>query len=83
MSHRYHGDLVGLVLRDGCEECEERADSILGLTALDSTNIRRIATMARMKPDEGMSLADDRAVSWLRLAGRIVFASGITEEECR
>lgn len=81
MSHSLH-DGAGLVLFDGCEECRIRSGSIVRLSELDDTNLKRLASLARHRPPE-MGANDRRAVEALRLGGRIVFASGITEEECR
>lgn len=79
------------IFGDDCEECDQRAASVRGLVALDPNNIRRLADLAaEMKvggfsgdPDDSppdSSRADMKAVDNLRMAARVVFASGITEE---
>lgn len=86
MSHDYHGDLKGVVLRDGCEECEDRASRLDGLASLDDHDLWTLANMAhleRLGTPLTLSNADHRAIDNLRLMGRIVFRSGITEEVCR
>ena len=93
MSHAYH-ELPKVVLGDDCEECVERSQTIEGLASLDEVNLRRlvslVAEMPRgrfggvvMEQPSHASKADMRAVENLRLAARIVFASGITEVAAR
>ncbi len=93
MSHEFH-ELPRRIFGDDCEECVERASTIAGLGALDSTNIRKLASLAvetkagNYSGDlgdspSGSSRADMKAVDNLRLAARIVFRSGITEEVAR
>lgn len=88
MSHAVHL-LPRRIFGDDCEECVGRANSIEGLIHLDSSNIVKLGDLAaEMGPrhgaiPSGMSRADVRAVDNLRLAARIVFASGITEEVAR
>ncbi len=79
MSHRYHGDLRGIVLRDGCDECEGRAATLIGI---DDGNLRLLGVLAQKSAPE-MGFADHKAVDTLRLFGRIVFRSEITEEVAR
>lgn len=87
MSHEYH-KLPRVVLGDDCEECRYRAGSIERLSSLDSTNIAKLGALGNsgyengVLPDEA-SEADKAALANLRLAARIVFASGITEEAAR
>ena len=80
------------VLGDDCHECRSRANDLYGLSQLDDTNIAKIADLAAEKKamtnlvrpqDIGASYADMIAVNTLRLAARIVFTSGITEEVAR
>ena len=89
MSHGYH-DLPRRIFGDDCEECVERASTIPGLAELDSTNIVKLGDLAAElsieridRREAGVSYADEKAVENLRLAARIVFASGITEEVAR
>ena len=76
MSHRYHGDLRGIVLRDGCPECEGRRTN---LDSLDNGNLRLLAILAE-NPAPEMSWVDEVAVDSLRRMARIVFRSEIKEE---
>ena len=78
-SHAYHGDLKGLVLRDGCIECEGRR---LDLHNIDDGNLRLLAILAD-HPAPEMSWVDEVAVDSLRQIARIVFRSGIKEEVAR
>lgn len=69
------------VLGDDCEECVMRSQSVLGLTYLDASNMRRLADLATEtrdggKPDDA-SWADMKAVDTLRMAARVVYRSGI------
>lgn len=86
MTHAYH-QLPRVVLGDDCEECRRRASDIEGLASLDAGNLRLLGELAndlavgRPRPDA--STADMRAVENLRLAARIVYESGITEEAAR
>ena len=90
MSHGYHRK-PRRIFGDDCEECVERASTIAGLAGLDSINIVKLGDLAaelkeiwRIDPREvGVSYADEKAVENLRLAARIVFASGITEKVAR
>jgi hypothetical protein len=89
MSHAVH-ELPRRIFGDDCEECVERASTIRGLTALDGHNIVKLGDLAReiyrsggKVVPAGVSFADEQAVENLRLAGRVVFASGITEETAR
>jgi hypothetical protein len=89
MSHAPH-QAPRRILGDDCEECVSRAGSIEKLSELDSSNIRRLGDLAAELSEEridrreaGVSYSDERAVENLRLAARIVFASGITEEVAR
>ncbi len=91
MTHGHH-DLPRRIFGDDCEECVERSSSIAGLAELDSTNIVKLgdlaAEMHRARRStiplgrvvSKLSYADQKAVENLRLAGRLVFASGITKE---
>lgn len=88
MSHAIH-KLPRRILGDDCEECVERSKDIARLSSLDSSNIVKLGDLAKEMtlhrgdwPPE-VSYADARAVENLRLAARIVFASGITEEVAR
>ncbi len=89
MSHGYHRK-PRRIFGDDCEECVERASTIAGLAGLDSTNIVKLGHLAAELSIEridlrevGVSYADEKAVENLRLAARIVFASGITEKVAR
>lgn len=97
MSHTIH-EGPHRVFADNCEECIERTNlGLNGLTQLDHENLLRLAILARDKreyfreeghnptnPRElGASYADMRAVETLRLAARIVFASGINLDDAR
>ncbi len=96
MSHGYHRK-PRRIFGDDCEECVERASTVEGLAELDSTNIVKLgdlaAELSEMKSSgkwddvhyvaAEVSYADEKAVEKLRLAARIVFASGITEEVAR
>ena len=95
MSHAPHQG-TRRVLGDDCEECVSRAADLNGLSALDNGNLRELAHLAQQKhevraagrqitrPTElGASYADMKAVETLRLAARIVYRSGITEEVAR
>lgn len=94
MSHAVH-KLPRRIFGDDCEECVERSGNIARLSSLDSSNIVKLGDLAAevgihradfrtpgSRPP-GASYADVRAVDNLRLAARIVFASGITEEVAR
>lgn len=89
-THTFHQGPMR-VLDDGCEECVARSGDLDGLSHLDSKNLRSLGELAAethgrgvisKKPDDA-SYADMKAVETLRHAGRIVFASGITEEVAR
>ncbi len=80
MSHRFHGDLKGIVLRDGCDECEGRSRSLIGI---DEGNLRVLATLAAHPFPSEMSVSDETAIDSLRHMARIVFRSEITEEVAR
>ncbi len=91
MSHGPH-ELPRRVLGDDCHECRSRANDLYGLSQLDDKNIAKLADLAAEKQamtnlvrpqDIGASYADMRAINTLRLAARIVFRSGITEEVAR
>lgn len=87
MSHALH-KLPRVIFGDDCEECRERAASIKRLSALDSMNLRKLGALANSGYENGVlpaeaSIADEQAVENLRLAARIVFASGIREEAAR
>ena len=93
MSHGPH-ELPRRVLGDDCHECRSRANDLYGLSQLDDTNIAKLADLAaEVRADPygeatpqksfGASRADMRAVHNLRLAARIVFASGISKEVAR
>ena len=90
MSHAYH-ELPRIVLGDDCDECVERSRTLEGLASLDEINLRRLALFsAELKASSDpydkpahASHGDMRAVDNLRLAARIVFKSGITEETAR
>lgn len=74
------------VLGDDCAECRSRAETIEGLAHLDPHNLAKLAWLAQQaKTDRPVdaSDADMRAVDNLRLAARIVYASGISEETAR
>ncbi len=86
MTHGHH-DLPRRIFGDDCKECVDRASTVEGLAELDSTNIVKLGHLAAELSDEridrreaGVSYTDEKAVENLRLAGRIVFASGITEK---
>ncbi len=80
MSHRYHGDLKGIVLRDDCVECESRARSLVGI---DDGNLKVLAVLAGNPSAPEISVADETAIDSLRHMARIVFRSEITEEVAR
>ncbi len=90
MTHAPHTDAeIRRVLGDYCDECISRAGTLNGLAELDNGNLRKLAELAQeihdhpglLRPQElGASYADMKAVETLRLAGRIVFRSGITEK---
>ncbi len=93
MSHAYHHE-PRRIFGDDCEECVKRASTIRGLASLDPENIRKLADLAaEVKADPygedtpqasfDASYTDMKAVDNLRLAARIVFKSGITEEVAR
>lgn len=87
MSHAYHGNLHGSVLKDGCDECEARV-KLPGMSSLDDDNLQRLAVLAVRDSiipldRSEVSHADIAAIENLRLMARIVFASGITEEVSR
>ncbi len=94
MSHAIH-NLPRRIFGDDCEECVERASDIMRLSSLDSDNIVKLGDLAAEMAQHrakfkavgsrppGVSYADVRAVQNLRLAARIVFASGITKEVAR
>ena len=77
MTHAYHGDLKGIVLYDGCMECENRATRIW---ELDGSNLLRLGALGMSNNITGASYADRKALETLKLYARIVVASGITEE---
>jgi len=79
--HVYHDDLKGIVLFDGCHECESRVNAPLGkLWELDAGNLQTLADLATGIGTDGMSHADRAAIQNLRLMARIVFQSGISAE---
>lgn len=88
MTHTPH-ELPRRILGDDCEECRSRSGTLDGLSHLDDGNIRKLGDLAaEIKTDgvtaeSGISTADWNAVETLRLAARIVFRSGITEEVAR
>jgi hypothetical protein len=88
MSHAVH-ELPRRIFGDDCKECVGRASTIEGLAALDGSNIKKLGDLAAelqtriWERDPPVSFADEQAVENLRLAARIVFASGITEEVAR
>ena len=74
------------VLADDCAECRGRAQSIEGLAQLDNRNLMMLASLAqqeKMDRPPDTSAMDMWAVSNLRLAARIVYTSGISEETAR
>ena len=91
MTHGHH-DLPRRIFGDDCEECRQRASTIAGLAELDSANIVKLgdlaAEMDRARSSttplgrlvSNLSITDQKAVENLRLAARLVFASGITEK---
>ncbi len=82
-----HHDGVRRVFGDDCKTCVARATGGLeGLSHLDGPNLQELATLAAEKmathgltrPQEiGASYSDMKAVETLRLAGRIVYRSGL------
>jgi len=98
VSHVYHGDLRGILFREGCEECEARVnEGIYGLFHLDFENLVKLARLAteqklvstderksRRLPTENpdLSYLDKKAIEYLRAAGRLTFRSGISQEVC-
>ena len=93
MTHDRHL-LPRRIFGDDCEECVERASSIHRMVAgLDNSNKRKLGDLAlevhsnpgsEDNPHElGASYADMKAVENLRMAGRLVFASGVLAEVCR
>lgn len=87
MSHAYH-ELPRRIFGDDCEECVGRSSTIEGLSALDSSNIKKLGDLAaEIHRADGtvpnLSNADVRAVENLRFAARIVLRSGITEGVAR
>jgi hypothetical protein len=90
MSHEYH-EKPRRILGDDCEECVGRAQTIERLRFLDDGRLHKLADLAaEVRADPygedtpqasfGASHADMKAVGNLRLAARIVYKSGITEE---
>lgn len=79
MSHAPHDGLRGVVLYDGCQECENRVDK---LWKLDQNNLQRLARLI-YEGDENVSRADGKAMETLRLWARVVFASMITYQDSR
>ncbi len=85
MTHGHH-DKPRRIFGDDCEECVERASTIAGLAELDKSNIVKLGHLAAELSEihyvaaAEVSYADEKAVENLRLAARIVFRSGITEE---
>lgn len=88
MSHGPHQGTY-TVLEDDCEECIGRAGDLNGLSQLDDNNLQELARLATlqfelpniMRPSEiGASYLDIRAVETLRLAARLVYRSGISEQ---
>lgn len=82
----------GRVLYDNCDECVARAIGGLdGLSHLDNGNLKELAKIAvekmshprLVRPLEGCSYADMKAVETLRLASRLVERSGIPAEAGR
>ena len=82
MRHAYHGDLKGIILFDGCDECETRATR---LWEMDIYTLRAIAALDKFEIANngtgGASHADRKALETLELYARIVDASGILEED--
>lgn len=82
-SHAPH-DGERIVFDDNCPTCVARADGGLhGLSYLDDTNLRRLADFASGDLEGAASWADLRAIETLRLAGRLVFRSGLDERVAR
>ena len=75
MSHAYHGDLKGIVLFDGCDECENRATH---LWEMDVDHLRGITALYARLPEA--SYADRKALMTLELYARLVTDSGINED---
>jgi len=72
MSHDYHGDKVGIVFYDGCQECEHRAaepERMFGW--MDDENFMLIRDLAKHGPMEHQhpSQGDLAAARFLNLAG--------------
>jgi len=84
-----HHDGVRRVFGDDCDTCVARATGGLeGLSLLDSGNLQKLADLAAekqvwdngdlLRPSQiGASYADMKAVETLRLAGRLVYRSGL------
>lgn len=86
MSHDPHDHLKGIVLFDGCFECESRAGKGLdGLFELDESSLRILATYSGPGQRESsvLSYADRKAIDTLRAAGRVVFRSELREADAR
>ena len=77
MSHVYHDDLKGIVLYDGCGECEEQATR---LWELDVDQLRTVAALDRYGAGHE-SYSDRKALETLELYARLVADSGITEDD--
>ncbi len=89
MSHSVH-QLPRRIFGDDCEKCVERASSIPRMiSGLDAQNKLKLGALAtevyrdhidfHNKPDD-ISWADLRAVDTLRMAARLVFATGISDK---
>lgn len=93
MMHAIH-ERPRVVFGDECNECVSRSYSIEGLAQLDEENLAKLGALAAqaaqlrrrwggsMRP-LGASYSDMRAIETLRLAARVVYGSGITEEDAR
>jgi hypothetical protein len=83
MSHSIH-DTPSRVFSDDCSECVSRSETIEGLATMDREYLELLAVLAAEAPNGpkpfDASWADMKAVDNLRLAGRLVYRSGITAE---
>ena len=82
-AHVYHEE-IGPILKDKCPRCLEHAQT---LTEMDPERVARLIDEWRADQegqiDRRLTETERHAIERIRMWGRVVFASGITEEECR
>jgi hypothetical protein len=74
VSHDFHDNLVGIVFKDGCNECEYRTERPERMFAwMDKETFTRMVHLANDGPgDEVAGILDRRAVKALSLARELI-----------